>query len=144
MIYVHSILEYAACSWVPHTKQNIDKLESVQRRAARFVMGDYCLTSSVTEMLNTLQWNNLNHCRNALRLQMMYKITHRIVHLNLPEYITYSHGITRGHDYKLTIPPTRIDAYKHSYFPATISLWNKLSNETVNASTFQAFTNLLI
>jgi len=74
---------------------------------------------------------------------MMYKSTHRIVHLNLPEYITYSHGITRGHDYKLTIPPTRIDAYKYSYFPATIPLWNKLSNETVNAPTFQAFTNLL-
>jgi len=58
------------------------------------------------------------------------------VHLKLPEYIAYSHGITRGHDYKLTIPPTRIDAHKHSYFTATILLWNKLSNETVNASTF--------
>jgi len=76
-------------------------------------MGDYCLTSSVTEMLNTSQWNSLNHRRNVLRLQMMYKITHRIVHLKLPEYIAYSHGITRGHDYKLTIPPTRIDVYKH-------------------------------
>jgi len=73
---------------------------------------------------------------------MMYKITHQNVHLKPPEYITYSHGITRGHDYKLTIPPTRIDAY--SYFPATISLWNKLLNKTVNAPTFQAFTNLLI
>jgi len=40
LIYVCSILEYAACSWAPHTKQNIDKLESVQRRAAKFVMGD--------------------------------------------------------------------------------------------------------
>jgi len=108
-------------------------------------MGDYHLTSSVAEMLNTLQWNSLNHRRNALRLQMMYKIIHQIVDLKLPEYIGYSHEIARGHDYKLTMPPTRIDAYKHSYFPATISLWNKLSNdETVNASTFQAFTNLLI
>jgi len=71
LIYVHSILEYAACSWVPHTKQNIDKLESVQRQAARFVMGDYHLTSSVTEMLNTLQWDSLNHRRNVFRLQMM-------------------------------------------------------------------------
>ena len=106
-------------------------------------MGDYYLTSSVTEMLNTLQWNSLNHRRNVLRLQMMYKITHQNVHLKPPEYITYSHGITRGHDYKLTIPPPRIDAYKYSYFPATILLWNKLSNETVNASTFQFFTNLL-
>ena len=54
LMYVRPILEYAACSWAPHTKCNIDKLESVQRRAARFVNGDYRYTSSVTEMINTL------------------------------------------------------------------------------------------
>ena len=36
LIYVRPILEYAVCSWAPpHTKHNIDKLESVQRRTAR-------------------------------------------------------------------------------------------------------------
>ena len=50
LMYVRPILEYAICSCSPHSKQNIDKLESVQRRAARFVMGNYCYTSSVTEM----------------------------------------------------------------------------------------------
>ena len=29
-IYVRPILEYAVCSWAPHTKCNIYKLESVQ------------------------------------------------------------------------------------------------------------------
>jgi len=33
-IYERPILEYAVCSWAPHTKCSIDKLESVQRRAA--------------------------------------------------------------------------------------------------------------
>jgi len=41
---------------------------------------------------------------------MMHKIIHEIVDLTLPEYITFSRGITRGHEYKLTIPYTiRID-----------------------------------
>ena len=34
-------LEYAAPVWDPHTKEDIQKLESVQRRASRWVLGDY-------------------------------------------------------------------------------------------------------
>ena len=88
LMYVRPILEYAACSWAPNAKCNIDKLESVQRRAARFVNGDYRYTSSVTEMINTLRWNSLHSRRDTLRLQMMYKITHHIIDLKLPNYIT--------------------------------------------------------
>ena len=36
--YVLPIMEYAAFVWSPHTSQNINKLETIQRRAARFVM----------------------------------------------------------------------------------------------------------
>ena len=34
-------LEYASTCWNPYTKRNIDKLEAVQRRAARFVLNLY-------------------------------------------------------------------------------------------------------
>ena len=86
---LHPILEYAVCCWAPHTKCNIYKLESVQRRAARFAMNDYHPTSSVTDMINKLKWNSLDRRRDTIRLQMMYKIIHRIVDLNLPDYITF-------------------------------------------------------
>ena len=33
-------LEYASSAWNPHTQRNIDKIEMVQRRAARFVYND--------------------------------------------------------------------------------------------------------
>ena len=90
LMYVRPILEYAICSWSPHSKQNIDKLESVQRRAARFVMGNYCYTSSVTEMLNSLKWPSISLHVNIMKLQMMYKIIHGIVDLKLPDYITFN------------------------------------------------------
>ena len=38
---VRSFLEYSATVWHPHQKYNSDKLEIVQRRAARFVKGRY-------------------------------------------------------------------------------------------------------
>ena len=40
--------------WYVITVCDIERLEAVQRRAARFVMSDYNCTSSVTEMFNTL------------------------------------------------------------------------------------------
>ena len=51
---VRSILEYASTSWDPYTKTNIQKLEAVQRRAARFATGDYRTTSSTSQMISRL------------------------------------------------------------------------------------------
>ena len=38
---VQPVVEYAATAWDPYTARNIQQLEAVQRRAARFVTGDY-------------------------------------------------------------------------------------------------------
>ena len=44
------ILEYASSVWDPHTTANIQKLESVQRCAARFCLNDHSHYSSMTNM----------------------------------------------------------------------------------------------
>ena len=38
---VRSTLEYSAVVWDPHLQKDIDQLERVQRRSARFITGDY-------------------------------------------------------------------------------------------------------
>ena len=53
-VLVRSFLEYSATVWHPHQKYNSDKLEMVQRRAARFVKGRYGMYESVTQMLEEL------------------------------------------------------------------------------------------
>ena len=54
-------MEYVCVIWDPVTQKNIRELEIVQRRAARIVTGDYRTTSSVTRMLEALQWTELNN-----------------------------------------------------------------------------------
>ena len=49
-------MEYAAPIWDPYTKDNIQLLEAVQRRAARFVCNKYSRHESVTSMLQDLDW----------------------------------------------------------------------------------------
>nr|XP_054763632.1 zinc finger ZZ-type and EF-hand domain-containing protein 1-like [Lytechinus pictus] len=53
------VLEYGCEVWDPFTKDNTRKLEMVQRRYARFTMGDHRRTSSVTVMLRQLHWPTL-------------------------------------------------------------------------------------
>lgn len=48
---VHSILEYAAAAWDPDTKAFINKLESIQNRAACFVTGS-CDTNTIKKALS--------------------------------------------------------------------------------------------
>ena len=45
--YVKPVLEYAAAAWAPHSRRSINKLESIQRRAAHFMMNNYFQTSIV-------------------------------------------------------------------------------------------------
>ncbi len=49
--FVRPLLEYASTVWSPHTQRNMNKVEAVQRRSARYVMKDYSRYSSVTSML---------------------------------------------------------------------------------------------
>ena len=84
LMYVRLILEYAVVIWAPHTGCDIERLEAVRGRVARFVMSDYNLTSSVTVMLQDLNWDTLSSRRQTSRLCLLYKILHNIVDVKLP------------------------------------------------------------
>ena len=58
-------LEYAAETWNPYTSDGVNRLEQVQRAAARFVCCDYRRTTSVTQLIATLGWDSL-HVRRLL------------------------------------------------------------------------------
>ena len=47
IMYVRPILEHSPVVWVPHAKYNIEKVEVVQRHAARFVTSDNRYTVAV-------------------------------------------------------------------------------------------------
>ena len=59
---VRPSLEYACSVWDPHLKSDINKIEMVQRRAARYVTNRQRNTSSVGDMLQHLKWHSLERC----------------------------------------------------------------------------------
>jgi hypothetical protein len=78
---VRSTLEYGCLIWDPYTNKNIDKLESIQKRAARFINHDYKSRESgcVTNMLKDLELKPLQERRKHIRLTMFYKVVEGLV-----------------------------------------------------------------
>ena len=70
------------------TKRNMNKIEMVQHRAARFVHNDYSRTSHVTPMIQQLGWVTLEHRRLLAQLTMFYKINQGLVGLNFPPEVS--------------------------------------------------------
>ena len=61
-------LEYAAPVWDPHIQEDIQGIQMVQRRVARWVLSDYSPYSSVSDMLGRLGWRILEQQHVGSRL----------------------------------------------------------------------------
>ena len=68
---IRSLTEYSAVIWDPHTAENIRKLEMIQR----MVYADYQTTSSVSTMLNQLQWTILQERRAQASPRFLCRLT---------------------------------------------------------------------
>ena len=90
--YVCPQLEYCAPVWHPWQDKLSYKVERVQRAAARYVLNDHGTTSSVTEMLNTLNWQTLESRRIKSSLILLYKTKYQLVaidHFYLTETLIF-------------------------------------------------------
>ena len=72
--FIHYFMEYGASVWDPYQKYNSDKVERLQRRAARFVKSRYSRYSSVSHMLDVLGWTPLSQRRQEALLILFCKI----------------------------------------------------------------------
>ena len=73
--HIRPVLEYDSSVWDPQSILLQDELEKVQKRAARFVTGNYVdyETGSMTGILKQLKWESLKRRRKDSRLIMLYK-----------------------------------------------------------------------
>ena len=93
-------MEYAAFVWSPHTINNINKLEAIQRRAAHYVMANHSRYSSVDHILSILNWKTLKQRRDIQSLCILYKIINGLVDITPPACLIHNHLPTRGHTKK--------------------------------------------
>ena len=140
-------LEYAAPIWSPHSKLQINQIEKVQRTAARWTCRRWRNTSSVSEMLDELEWPSLEARRDQSSLLLFHKIHCGAVSIEKDKYMTPAHSlkITRSsHSAQYCRHQTYSDALKNSFFPWTIPHWNSLPPSVANTQSTEEFRALLI
>ena len=124
---IRSFMEYGATVWDPYQKYNSDKIERVQRRAARFVKIRYSRYSSVSDMLDVLGWTPLSQRRQEARLILFYKIINGLAQVPFECVLVEAYKSTRRkHNMKFEIGHTT-SQYGQSFFPKTINAWNGLA-----------------
>ena len=119
-------LEYASPAWSPHTQRNINKVEAVQTRAARFVLGNYTYgpESSISNDIKLkLGWKPLYARRALYDLSLFYKIRNGLIAIPFPVEVqpSYMNNIKYQHMQVL-----HAENYRNSFFPRTVRLWNAL------------------
>ena len=71
---VHPLVEYSSSVWSPYTKSNIARLETVQRRAARWTLSEYSPYASVKHMFQSLGWRSLEQRRDFAYFTRSYTV----------------------------------------------------------------------
>ena len=135
---VRPLVEYASTRtvWDPHTDKNIKKLEMVQRRAARFVTSRHHKRSSVSDMLEGLNWRSLEDRRKDARLYMLYKIDRQLVVIKKDRRLTSPKRRSRN---RFQLIGCKIDRRKMSFFIRTVRDWNALPPVIQNSDSLCAF-----
>lgn len=141
---VRPSLEYCGAVWDPHTADLTSKLEAVQRRGARFVLHDYDWQSSVTRMMQQLDWKPLANRRKITRLSIFQKACQG--HLAIP-IENLLHPVTRPtrktHSKAFINISTKTDIYKYSFIPRTVTEWNLLPDSIIQTQDTKAFKEQL-
>ena len=143
--YVRSILDYASPIWDPHLKKDIHALERVNRRAARYVIGDHHRLSSVSGMLQSLGWSTLEDRRREARLTLFYKIvkgemavSSEDIHLETADRRTRS-----THKFKFKTKSASTSNLSNFVTHKTIKDWNSLPASVVDADSSDCFKSRL-
>lgn len=141
---VRPILEYGASCWDPHLTGRIGQIEKVQRKAARFVTGNWRYTSSVSEMLKELQWQSLQERRLVRRLTLLYQAHHHLFAIDIPSYVTLStRPSPRRHPIQYITIPAKTSVYGYSYWPRTIQSWNVIPSDIIQKPSAASFKEAL-
>ena len=124
-------LLYATVVWDPYRQNQVNQIESVQNRTARFIKSNYEYTASITQMKYHLSLDPLNEQKRIHRLQIFHKAVNTNITLTVPSYYQHSICSFRNSSSSSFIQPmAHHDYYAQSFFPKTIKQWNSISPKT--------------
>ena len=108
----------------------------VQSMAARWVTRRYHNTSSVSDMVPSLDWRSLEQKRVDSRLPIIYKIRYHLVAIE-EEFCLKRDNERREHQYRQLRADK--DYTRFSFFPRTVIRWDQLPGHICLAKSLDTF-----
>ena len=146
---VQTYFDYCCEVWDPIGSILSNKLQTLQNRAARIIMGYPNEHGCSEAALTALGWKTLKERRFESKARLMYKIIHGFAPTALTEIFS-SASVVRPHDYnlrnsdmKLNLPFPKTEYLKKSISFNGVKLWNDLPIEVRNAESLGIFKSLL-
>ena len=112
---------------------------------SRIVRRDYRRTTSASQLISELGLQSLAERRKTSRLTLLYKAINGLVAIPMDELehtsrCTRHCGLWTG---RINILQSRVDAYKFSFFPRTVSDWNSLPSSAKSTLSVNSFKTAL-
>ena len=135
-------LEYAVQFWDPYLCKDIQKLESVQRRATKLIPN--LRHKTYEERLKALNLFSLAKRRLRGKLIECFKIINGFSNVERDNLFTLAIDLpTRGNGLKLRGHKVSLDITKHFYTNDIVDKWNSLPEYVVNSTSIDMFKNKL-
>ena len=137
-VFVRPILEFSSVIWNPLLKQDIEKVESVQRRFTKRLQGLYNLPYATR--LSYLGLDSLHCRRTKADLSMCYKIINNHTCTQIASFPTFScNNKTRGNSRKLDKSHVSTVRDGHFFAKRIVNVWNSLPDCIVLSKSVATF-----
>ena len=131
---VRPVLDNGSSVWDPPGVVLQEELESVQKRAVRFVTGNYNYeTGSMTGILGQLKWKSLKKRRKDNILKLLYKGLKGKASVSTDDLIPKTRHCRNQHPMAFQTRIANTDVYKGSFFPRTIRDWNAFPDSLISS-----------
>ena len=136
------ILDYCSSLWEPNYSIHVNKLESVQKVAARFVTGKW--HDNYDSLLSHLNWTELSTMQKRQKVLLCNRNLrgYSILPLSVFTRHPFPH-LRHNHSFPLYHATCRSTAHLSSFSASVVLLWNHLSMDIVCAPSLYSFKKRL-
>lgn len=141
---VRATLDYASVIWHPHTTSLTDCIESIQNKAARFILRNYSPYQSVSALKESLNLPDLSTRRKFFRLSLFHSLYYSNSSSSTTQILP-AHYVSTRNDHACKVAPIFARTKKHQNSPLVLSIqeWNVLPQNIVSLTNTSAFQSAL-
>ena len=138
-------MDYGSTIWGQCGKININRINKLQKRAARIILHKPLSTPS-QELFNDLHWMTFEERVNYMTAVLTYKAMNNLApsylsNLLVPVSNTLAYGTRSTTNNNLVIPTHNTELFKQSFSYSAVTIWNSIPLSLKETPSLQYFKN---